>query len=119
MKDLSALNHQLQIGSESERWAAAAELGEYVYEHPAEVWPLVLRHGSSEVEDMRSAIATNVLEHILEHHFDKFFPLLEQEILKGNENLRATLRLCWKFGQSLDPARARRWEALSARPKSG
>ena len=86
LKDLRTLEDGLASGSESDRWAAAAELGEFVFEHPDSVWPLVLRFGSSDVEDVRQAIATNVLEHILEHHFDSFFP-------RSNPKSRRAMRI--------------------------
>lgn len=115
VEKLRSLERRIESENESDRWAAAAELSEYVFEQPDLIWPMVPRLGSSEVEDIRQAIATNALEHILERHFEAFFPALESEISKGNENLRDTLRLCWKFGESLEPSRARRWEALVSR----
>jgi hypothetical protein len=54
--------------SEPERWAAAAT--EYVYTDPDRIWPLAIRFGSSDILDIRQAIASCVLEHVLEHHFD-------------------------------------------------
>ena len=114
-KSIAELERELESRDEAVRWAAAAELGEYVVDHPERVWPIVLRFGSSETEDMRQAIATNVLEHLLEHHFDRYFPLLEQEINRGNELLRDSLRLCWKLGKPLDSSRLARWNALTSR----
>jgi hypothetical protein len=76
LPDLKTIRQQLSSDDEKERWRGAADLGEYVFDHPEEAWPLVLEFGSSAVEDTRSAIATCVLEHILEHHFDVYFPVL-------------------------------------------
>jgi hypothetical protein len=61
---------------------------------------LVVRFGSSDVLDVRQAIASCALEHILEHHFEMFFPRLEGEIRGGNGNLRDTLKLSWKLGRA-------------------
>ena len=80
LPDLKTIRQQLSSDDEKERWRGAADLGEYVFDHPEEAWPLVLEFGSSAVEDTRSAIATCVLEHILEHHFDVYFPVLVLEI---------------------------------------
>jgi hypothetical protein len=117
LEDLQLLERRLESDLETERWSAAAALGEYVFEYPDRAWPLVVRFGSSDIEDTRQAIATCVLEHILEHHFEAFFPLLEAEIAKGNENLIDTLQLCSKFGQSLEPSHTERWESFLARSR--
>lgn len=106
---------RIRDGNESDRWAAAAELSEHVVSNSDRIWPTVLELASSDVEDIRQAVATNVLEHILEHDFDRFFPLIESEVKRGNENLRDSVRLCWKFGQSLDRRRSERWDALVER----
>lgn len=114
-EDLQGLERRVEAGDDSDRWAAAAQLSEYVADHPDRIWPMVLRLASSQKDDVRQAVATNVLEHILEHHFDKFFPLIEADVQRGNENLRDSLRLCWKFGQSLDRSRSKRWDRLVER----
>ena len=102
----------LASSSETERWAAAAAATEYVYAEPDKIWPLVVRFGSSDELDVRQAIASCVLEHILEHHFETFFPRLEGEIRGGNGNLRDTLKLSWKLGHSESAANSARWDAL-------
>jgi hypothetical protein len=94
------------------RWEAATQLGEWTKESSSAVWGLILKHGSSDDEDLRFAIATCVLEHLLEYHFEQYFPLLESEIRGGNLNLGKTLRLCWKFGQAEFPSNTNRWDRL-------
>lgn len=116
LPDLKTIRQQLSSDDEKERWRGAADLGEYVFDHPEEAWPLVLEFGSSAVEDIRSAIATCVLEHILEHHFDVYFPVLVLEIeTKKNDLFADTLSLCSKFGQSREYSRAMRWDSLLSR----
>jgi hypothetical protein len=115
VKDLEGLKQDLESGDVSKAWAAAAELGEYALDCPEKVWPLVIQFGSSSEEEMRQAIATCVLEHVLEYHFDEYFPLIEAEGSKGNLDFVDTLRLCWKFGKSLEPSRAKRWETFLSR----
>ena len=94
------------------RWEAASHLAEYLDDPPSDVWKLILTHGSSDDEDLRSAIATCVLEHLLEKFFDQYFPLLESEVRNGNRNLMKTLKLCWKFGESERPLNSDRWDQL-------
>ena len=108
--EIKILERALASSDDKARWAAAAELGEFVYSEPDLLWPIVLKHGSSPDEDLRAAVATCLLEHILEHHFDAFFPKLKIEILKENSNLRNTLELCWKF--NLTKVQVARWEKL-------
>ena len=118
LPDLNTIRQQLCSDVEGERWAGAADLGEYVFDHPEKAWPLVLEFGSSAVEDTRSAIATCVLEHILEHHFDVYFPMLALEIEKKRSGLLAdTLSPCSKFGQAREYSRAMRWDSLLSRFK--
>jgi predicted TIM-barrel fold metal-dependent hydrolase len=100
-------------GSENEkRWAAAAELSELCEPYPDRLWPLILRHGSSADADLRQAVAANLLEHVLEHHFSDYFPLVEREVRAGNALLRETLSSSWKFGQSEAPENSARWDRL-------
>ena len=102
----------LQSRSEKERWAAAEAATEYVYAEPDKIWPLAIRFGWSDELDLRQAIASCVLEHVLEHHFETFFPRLEAEIRSGNANLRHTLKLSWKLGRSEIAANSAQWDTL-------
>jgi len=70
---LKKIDRELASRSEHTRWQAAIALGEFAASDPERIWPLVLKHGSRRHADARMAIATCVLEHILEHHFDAFF----------------------------------------------
>lgn len=102
----------LRSDVESERWSAAEAAGELLASHPGEVWNLVVAHGVSGNEDVRAAVATCMLEHLLEERFDEYFPLLESEIRSGKVLLGDTLRRCWKLGLSELPHNAARWDAL-------
>lgn len=106
------LENKLTSALESTRWKAAADLGELVISAPEILWPLVLRYGSSDDEDLRSAVATCILEHLLEYHFNEIFPKLEKEVIEGNSNLRDTFSVCSKFGQSELPQNALKWDRL-------
>src|SRR4051812_13600743 len=63
------------------RWQAIIAVGEFVEVEPEAVWSFVGRWGSSPDEDLRTAIATCLLEHLLEHHFDLFMPRVKQAAL--------------------------------------
>ena len=108
---LKKIDRELASRSEHTRWQAAIALGEFIASHPERIWPLVLRHGSRRHADARMAIATCVLEHILEHHFDAFFPRVA-EAARSSCWFADTAGSCWLMGQSELPRNARRWRRL-------
>ena len=55
------------------RWQAIIIVGEYIHTHPDVVWQIIVRYGGSKDNDLRMAIATVLLEHLLEYHFQRFF----------------------------------------------
>jgi uncharacterized DUF497 family protein len=55
-------------GDEDPRWQAIIAIAEYIETDPEEVWPFVARWGTSTQEDLRVAIATCLLEHMLGYH---------------------------------------------------
>jgi hypothetical protein len=97
-------------GEVDARWQALLEVADCIRTNPDEIWALVRRWGSSPDEDVRAAVATCVLEHLLEHHFDRIFPLVEQAC--EHPLFADTFSLCWKFGQSELPANAARFDRL-------
>ena len=107
----------LASSDEDRRWQAAIRLGARVESEPDAVWALVARWGTSDHSDARMAIATCVLEHLLEHHFELLFPRVEQ-LASSDPRFADTVSSCWRFGQSAEPANAKRLEDLQARLRS-
>jgi hypothetical protein len=103
---------------EDPRWQAILAVGNYIEREPEPVWGFISRWGGHPQEDLRDAIATCLLEHLLEYHFAAYFPQVEEralaEPLFGDTFLR-----CWRFGQSEEPGNAERFEALSKRLREG
>jgi hypothetical protein len=95
------------------RWQAILRISEYVESHPEEIWAFVLRWGRHEDEDLRAAVATVLLEHLLEHHFAVIFPRVSSEAM-ANEYFADTFRRCWKFGLAERPENSRQFDALVA-----
>jgi hypothetical protein len=93
------------------RWQAIIAIGEFVQEEPEEVWPFVKRWGQHPNQDLRQAIATCLLEHLLEYHFDTFFPRVEQ-FARENQLFAETVRMCWLFGQAKHAANAKKFKRL-------
>jgi hypothetical protein len=86
------------------------DVADFVRSSPDDIWPFVERWGSTGDDEVRAAIATCLLEHLLEHHFERIFPLVEQAV--GNPRFADTFSLCWKHGQSALPANAARFDRL-------
>jgi hypothetical protein len=100
-------------GETDPRWQAVIAVAEFIESDPEAVWSFVLRWGCSEDEDLRMAIATCVLEHLLQHHFDQFISRVE-EAARADHRFADTVSHCWKFGQSEKPSRAARLDRLNA-----
>jgi hypothetical protein len=100
-------------GETDPRWQAVIAVAEFIQSDPEAVWSFVLRWGCSEDDDLRMAIATCVLEHLLEHHFDRFISRVEDSA-RGNQFFASTVRSCCKFGQSEEPSQAARLDRLKA-----
>ena len=75
--------------------------------------PFTLRWGSHTDTDLRMAIATCVLEHLLEHHFDTLIARVEIAAVASPE-FAQTVRACWKT-----VARGRTESSGEIRPPSG
>jgi hypothetical protein len=93
------------------RWQAIIAVGEFVELEPQLVWQFALRWGSTDDEDLRAAVATCLLEHLLEHHFDTLLPEMEAAA-RGDAAFARALGMCWKFGLAEEPDRAKRFERL-------
>jgi hypothetical protein len=93
------------------RWQAIIKIEEFIREEPEAVWTFILRWGCHEDEDLRTAVATCLLEHLLEHHFADFFPKVTTAV---EENLlfADTFSRCWKFGQAKEAENAERFDDL-------
>lgn len=114
MEDISKIAKGLSSSDEDKKWQAAVEAGDLVFNQPCQAWMIARAFGSSDDQDTRTAIATCVLEHLLEHHFKTYFPFLESEIRAGNARLGDTFRSCWKCGESEYPENAAMWDQLRA-----
>jgi hypothetical protein len=117
---IKLLEVELFSGDEKRYWKAAADACEYVQKAPNLIWPLVVKAGSSEEEDLRMAMAACVLEHLLGEHFEEYFPKVKELINAGNRNLRSTLEFCSKMDQSEEERNSSQWDELvynSATPK--
>jgi uncharacterized protein (DUF433 family) len=102
------------------RWQAIMKIGDFVESKPEAIWPFVLKWGSlPDEEDLSAAIATLLLEHLLDHHFDLIFPRVESAA-RSDIWFANTFAGCWKLGQAQESARAEKFDKLLSeirRPK--
>jgi hypothetical protein len=96
------------------RWQAIIAVAEFIESDPAAVWEFIRRWGGHPQEDLRDAVATCLLEHLLEYHFAGYFPQVEQ-LAVADPLFGDTFRRCWQFGQALEPGNAERYTALAER----
>jgi hypothetical protein len=92
------------------RWQALIVVGASLPTHPEQVWRIICRFGASDDPDMRMGIATVLLEHLLEEHFEEYFPKLRAEVLRGSARFAETVGHCWFDG--CDGVRYRRVQKL-------
>jgi hypothetical protein len=101
-------------GEEDARWQRIIDVGAYIEAEPEAVWTFVARWGGAKDADLRDAVATCLLEHLFERHFDLVFPRVE--VRATSDVLFAdTFKRCWKMGQATLPTNAARPDALAAR----
>ena len=70
-------------GSPDPRWQALISLAAHTQAAPQQVWEFARRWGGSEDEDLRDAVATLLLEHLLEYHFESLFSAIEVEVARS------------------------------------
>jgi len=98
-------------GRRDPRWQAIIRVGEYTEDYPSEVWNFARKWGAHGNADLRAAIATCLVEHLLEHHFERIIPLIE-EACKRSKRFADTVSLCWEFGQTESTKNLRRFKRL-------
>ena len=98
-------------GESDPRWQAIIAISEFIEDEPEAVWSFARRWGASPDMDLRAAIATCLLEHLLEHHFDRFIGQVE-DLARADRLFGKMVALCWKSEQSEESTRAARFDAL-------
>jgi hypothetical protein len=91
-------------------------VSELLRDDPESIWPFTVRWGSHPDEDLRMAIATCVLEHLLERHFDRFIERVEAAAWASPE-FAWTVQMCSKFLLTEKSGRAARFRFDRLRAK--
>jgi len=97
---------------EDTRWQAAIAIGVFSEAYPEAIWPLVEKWGSNADEGTRAAVATCVLEHVLEAHFQPFFTRTAALINHGNAFFADTFCGCWKLGEATEGENSAKFDRL-------
>lgn len=100
-------------GGPDPRWHAIIAVGAFLDSDPDRVWSFILEWGRNDDGDVRGAIGTCLLEHLLERHFDSFF---ERVVVaaEADANFADTVATCWKFGQATELEKSARFDAFIA-----
>nr|WP_309684388.1 hypothetical protein [Armatimonas sp.] len=99
------------------RWQAIITLEPLIESAPEVLWPFIARWGSHPDEDLRMAIATCLLEHLLESHFATYFPRVEA-LAQTNSFFGETFQFCWPLRQAQIPENRERYTTLSNQLKN-
>jgi hypothetical protein len=83
-------------GAVDPRWQAIIAVGVFVETDAATIWPFIRRWGAHDDPDLRAAIATCLLEHLLEQDGPTYRPLAESAA-RDDTRFADTLRRCWTF----------------------
>ncbi len=83
----------------------------FVAHDPDPICAFVLRWGSYPDADLQSAIASCLLERLLEFHFERVFPDIEAQA-RRDRVFADTFSRCWKYGQADEAPHAARFDAL-------
>src|SRR4051812_5262838 len=82
-------------GRRDPRWQAIIRVGEFLETQPEVVWQFAHRWGKHGQADLRLAVATCLLEHLLGCHFEWLFPRVRRAALES-PCFADTLRSCWR-----------------------
>jgi hypothetical protein len=93
------------------RWQAIIDVGEHLPSDPANIWQFIEELSDTPDEDLQAAVATCLLEHLLEYHFDQYFPEVER-LTRSSPHFAKTFSICSAFGQSELPENRARFDAL-------
>lgn len=101
-------------GESDPRWQAIIRIGDHIPEQPEAIWTFTVKWGKHPQEDLRTAVAVLLLEHLLEHHFELIYPRLRPEV-ERSKRFADTLRRCWWLGEASSPANARKLDRLAGK----
>jgi len=91
----------VNVRSSRIRWQAVIVVGEFIDTEPEKVWNTLLANVSTNSSDLASALATVLLEHMLEKQYSFTVRRLRSELRSGNWRWARLLEECWLFGSAV------------------
>ena len=98
-------------GRTDARWLAVIAVGEFIETNPQEVWEFIRRWGVHRCDDIRTAVATCLLEHLLGYDFETYFPQVKTAV-QESPLFADMFCICSKFDQAEEPVNAKRFDRL-------
>ena len=93
-------------------WQESIALNENISDSPNEVWQTIVEAlDLTKNGDTIAAIATCLLEHLLEQDFTWFGSVAER-VQRGDDKLLYALSVCSKFGESTKAENSSRWNRM-------
>jgi hypothetical protein len=99
------------------RWQAIISIADYPQSQPEPIWQFITRWAAHGDDDLRDAIATCLLEHLLGFHFEQYIAVVEAEV-RQDRDFADTFTRCGKFGQSELARNAERFDRVQAEARS-
>lgn len=106
--------HPAPDGVRDPRWQAVIGVGKYIENHPLDVWRFARKWGAHANKDLRAAVASCLVEHLLERHFEQIIPLVEAACGES-KRFADTVAMCWEFRQTETTENQRRFRRLLRR----
>ena len=85
------------------RWQAIILVSEFIESEPEAVWQFAQRWGSTPDEDLRMAIATCIVEHLLDRYPERYQSRAER-LARSDRWFADMLSHCWTFDQAPRPS---------------
>lgn len=76
------------------RWQALIAIGNYIETYPEKVWKIITKYGCSAKSDMRTGVATVLLEHLLDYKFDTYFTKCKKLVESEQKRFLDTMSFC-------------------------
>jgi len=99
-------------GETDPRWQAIMKIEDFVESEAEAIWPFAQKWGSVANEpDLNAAIATLLLERLLQHHFQLIFPRVSSAV-RESPAFADAFSICYKLGQAKQPGHSEQFDKL-------
>jgi hypothetical protein len=89
----ATLNREPVEEGRDPRWQAIIDVGEYLGSDPQSVWTFIEELHNTQDEDLQSALATCLLEHLIEQHPQ--YRVRAERLAAKSPEFHRMLEMCW------------------------